>query len=68
MAIMANAFDVGGVGANLVPQLNPNIGALANVVGSTIDDPITNDVFELLEQMDIGHLLRQDAFWTLMQS
>jgi hypothetical protein len=32
------------------------------------DDPITNDVFELLEQMDIGHLLRQDAFWTLMQS
>ena len=43
MAIMANAFDVGGVGANLVPQLNPNIGALANVVGSTIDDPITNE-------------------------
>jgi len=49
MAIMTNAFDVGGVGANLVPQLNPNIGALANVVGSTmsygsnIDDPITNE-------------------------
>tara|TARA_Y100000389_G_scaffold94331_1_gene90992 strand:- start:14239 stop:15243 length:1005 start_codon:yes stop_codon:yes gene_type:complete len=49
MAIMTNAFDVGGVGANLVPQLNPNIGALANVAGSTmsygsnIDDPITNE-------------------------
>jgi len=49
MAIMTNAFDVGGVGANLVPQLTPNIGALANVVGSTmsygstIDDPITNE-------------------------
>ncbi len=43
MAIMTNAFDVGKVGANLVPQLTPNIGALANVVGSTIDDPITNE-------------------------
>ena len=49
MAIMTNAFDVGGIGANLVPQLTPNIGALANVVGSTmsygstVDDPITNE-------------------------
>ena len=28
------------------------------------DDPTTNDLAELLASMDIGHFIRQDAFWS----
>ena len=40
---LINTSNIGGVGAGLVPNLAPNIGALANVSGSTLPDPMTNE-------------------------
>ena len=40
---LINTSNIGGVGAGLIPNLAPNIGALANVSGSTLPDPMTNE-------------------------
>ena len=40
---LINTSNIGGVGASLIPNLAPNIGALANVSGSTLPDPMTNE-------------------------
>lgn len=40
---LINTSNIGGVGASLIPNLAPNIGALANVGGSVIPSGVTND-------------------------
>jgi tetrahydromethanopterin S-methyltransferase subunit F len=40
---LINTSNIGGVGASLIPNLAPNIGALANVGGSVIPSGVAND-------------------------
>ena len=40
---LINTSNIGGVGASLIPNLAPNIGALANVNSSVIPSGVTND-------------------------